>query len=347
MEIMTSTAEQRGTVTNHSEILQTIADEVSSATQRAYRQAMKGLLAFYEEQGYTLYPVQQDGYLDQGRYLEQVLSYLQHLASAGRSYSTVNKTLAAVKHYAGYENTLAAAALLTKPAKAFLEGVARQHKTHSVKKAEALSLSQIEALHAELREQGDMRAVRDRALLAVGIASALRSQNLGELTLADVRQAISIDGFVVSVRFSKTDQTGEGYFIPVKRARAAVDPVEALQQWLSVLAAYGFDRRTTPEFPLFPNIRGRKALQSTQMSNPNITITEVLRARLVDAGAASAGQAVAYSSHSLRATFITLSSQAGVQEGDIARISGHSNLRTLRSYDRSSVERFAQVDYLG
>ncbi|WP_348788475.1 tyrosine-type recombinase/integrase [Leifsonia sp. NPDC080035] len=335
------------TITNREQVLATIADEVAPATRKAYLQAMKLLRRYYETQGWNLYPLDDAGEFVDARFLEQVLSYLQNLVSSGRTYSTVNKTLSAIKYFAGYENARAYAVLVSKPTRAFMEGLARQTKSHTPKQAQSLTLSQVEALHAYLRKGRTPRDIRDRAMLSLGIATALRSQNLGELTLSDVSPAVSIDGVVVRVRFSKTDQLGKGNYIPVaKSPRRSVDPIGALNEWLSVLGLFGFSKDNTPDFPLFPAIRGRKAVQATKMLNPNIAITETLRNRLVEAAIATPAQAFAYSSHSLRATFITLASQAGVSEADIAAVSLHSSMATLRKYDRSSVERHATVAYL-
>ena len=52
-----------------------------------------------------------------------------------------------------------------------------------------------------------------------------------------------------------------------------------------------------------------------------------------------------YSSHSLRATFITLSFSAGVPERDIAAVSSHKSA-AIREYDRRSAEAHAQIHYL-
>jgi integrase len=179
------------------------------------------------------------------------------------------------------------------------------------------------------------------------VATALRSQNLAELTLSDLSPAITIDGLLVRVKWSKTDQKGKGQFIPVARVpKKRFDPVAAVQEWVQVLASYGYTADTHPNMPLFPNIRGHRGVQTSPILHPSITITDMLRTHLVASGATTDTQVLNYSSHSLRASFITLSSQAGVNEADIAAVSGHKSMTTLRSYDRSTVERHAQTKYL-
>lgn len=333
-------------VANRDAILSTIADEVASSTQKAYAQSLKGLLAFYEQQGWDFYPQSGDVARDSAMFTERVLSYLRHLADNGRTLSTINKALAAVKNRTSFENPLFYSALHSKPVKAFMEGLARQGKEHSPRKAQAFTLDDLNLIYKSITAHTP-RDIRDKALIALGVATALRSSNLGELTLADITPAVAIDGVNVRVRFSKTDQTGQGVFIPVARfSKRRFDPVKALTDWLAVLRSFGYTKETHPKFPLFPVIRGLRGVQESAMRHPSIAITEMLRQRVVEASVASPAQAEAYSSHSLRATFITLSNQAGVAEKDIARVSGHKDMTTLRGYDRTSAEMSAQTAYL-
>lgn len=333
-------------VKNRDAVLATIADELSSSTQKAYAQEMKSLLSYYETNSWEFYPKSEDGSLNESLFLEQVLSYIQVLSEQGKTFSTLNKTFAAIKHYASYDNQRAYSCLFFKPAKAFMEGVARQKKAHAPKKAQALTVANLQTLYKSLNTHLP-RDIRDKAVIAIGIATALRSQSLADLTLTDVSPAVSMNGLNIRLRFSKTDQTGRGVFIPVARStRRKLDPVNALNEWLSVLAAFGYTKETTPTMALFPTVRGQRGVQNAAMAHSSIAITQMLRSRLTDVGITTEAQALAYSSHSLRATFITLSNAAGVTEKDIATISGHTDMNTLRGYDRASAEKSAQATYL-
>jgi integrase len=331
-------------VLNRSAILHTIASEISDSTRKAYAQEMKSFATAFESNGWAIFPLNEKGELNESLFVEQVLSYLQGLHDSGLTYSTIVKTLSAVKHYASYENQRAFSTLFYKPVKAFMEGLARQTKAHSPRKAEALTLEQLSTLYKSLSKHS-ARDIRDRAMFAVGIATALRSQSLADLTLADVSPAISIDGVNIHLRFSKTDQHGKGLYIPVARSKK-LDPIKALNAWIAVMALYGYTKAATPDAPLFPTVRGQRGVMASKMAHPSIAITQTLRTRLVEAEIVTVEQAAAYSSHSLRATFITLSNQAGVAEKDIASVSGHKDMTTLRSYDRTTAEKSAQTDYL-
>jgi integrase len=72
---------------------------------------------------------------------------------------------------------------------------------------------------------------RDRALLALGFAGALRRSELVALEVEDLSEVP--DGLRVRIRRSKTDQRGEGHEIAIPRGYR-LRPVEAVQTWLAV-----------------------------------------------------------------------------------------------------------------
>jgi integrase len=57
---------------------------------------------------------------------------------------------------------------------------------------------------------------RDRAILLIGFAAALRRSELAALNVADVEQ--HADGLLLRIGRSKTDQEGAGARIPIPRA---------------------------------------------------------------------------------------------------------------------------------
>lgn len=333
-------------VPNGHSVFQTIADEISPATREAYAVALRRVDTFYTWQGWAFIPTDEDGNFTAEVFVIQILSYLQHLADQGRSVSTISKTLAAMKHRTSFTSPHAHAALSTRPVKALITGLTRQRKTDVKRKAAAFTTANLAALYKHLAATPTVRSVRDRAMLSLGIATALRASSLTELRLSDLTQAVTMNGYNVRVRFSKTDQMGEGTYIPVARSnRRTLDPVSAVGAWVALLEAFGYTARTHSEFPLFPAVRGNKGIQETAIRNPAITITETVR-RLVEDSGVDTVNPTRFSSHSLRATFITLSNQAGVTEKDIALISGHKDMSVLRGYDRTTAERSAQTDYL-
>ncbi len=79
--------------------------------------------------------------------------------------------------------------------------------------------------------------VRDRALLLVGFAAALRRAELVALEVAHV--SFHREGLPVYVARGKTDQLGEGADEPVHAAGGAMCPVRALRAWLDATKIVG------------------------------------------------------------------------------------------------------------
>lgn len=332
-------------VENFAAILTTMDASVSESTARAYGSGWKKFGAYFEPRGWDLFPATVD---DSGEYLQRVASYLQSLADEGLTLSTINKNLAALKYYASRQSQVGFMVLNgSRELKAMMSGFARQTKAVQVRKAQSLTIEQITAVHLHLSKHRTVRNLRNRALIALGIGAALRSQSIADLSISDVTPALAVDGLNVRVRWSKTDQTGEGRSVTVRRSsHKAVDPVRAVTQWMDYLRAHGITPEGTPDAPLFPHVRGTSVQSHERLSNASDAVTHIVRGVLVDAGIVAGDGVHAFSSHSLRSTFITLSAQSGVSEAKVAAISGHKNLNVLRGYDRTSEELAAQTDYL-
>jgi hypothetical protein len=75
---------------------------------------------------------------------------------------------------------------------------------------------------------GGLKGLRDRALLLLGFAGALRRSELVALDCEDISQCEM--GIKIAVRQSKTDQEGQGATIGIVRGSIAC-PVAALQAW--------------------------------------------------------------------------------------------------------------------
>jgi integrase len=327
-------------IENFAAIAATMENSTAESTRVAYASAQRGFMAYCTEHGWSPVPTDEN---DVGNYLARVLSYLRHKADTGASLSTINKILAGLKYHAAKDSFLASAALMTsRDLRAFTSGLARQRKADTIKQAEAFTVPQIKKIHTTLQKTS-VRNMRNRALLALGIATALRAQSLADLNLGDVSTSKTIDGIDINVRWSKTDQQGKGRIVPVAAVSGKkVDPVAAVNTWMKYLRDLGF----TDTDPLFPHVRGA-SVQKERLGSASDAITDMVRGVVVQACITTVEGAKAYSSHSLRSTFITLSQQAGVPEHKIAAITGHKNMLVLRGYDRTSVEAMAQVQYLG
>lgn len=165
----------------------------------------------------------------------------------------------------------------------------------------------------------DLADVRDRALLLLGFAGAMRRSELVALNFGDLQ--LTDDGFVVRVRRSKTDQTGKGRKIGIPYGEhGATCPVRAVLAWLE---RSGIDRGA-----LFRKVNRHGQLEGTRLSDRSVA--EVVKRTCKAAGLKPSK----FSGHSLRAGLATSAAIAGVEERAIQEQTGHRSLKVLRTYIR-------------
>lgn len=197
-------------------------------------------------------------------------------------------------------------------------GIRRTFGTASEGKAPARTV-EMRAMVATLDDT--LAGTRDRALLLVGFAGALRRSELVALDVADVVE--NGDGLVVTVRRSKTDQEGAGEQLGLPYGSdPATCPVRALRAWLG---ASGIESG-----PIFRPITRHGAMGERRLSDRAV-------AEVVKRAASAAGlDARRYAGHSLRAGLITAAAEAGVLERDIMRHSRHKSVPVMRRYIRGA-----------
>lgn len=167
--------------------------------------------------------------------------------------------------------------------------------------------------------------LRDRSLILLGYAAALRRSELVALTRADVEDH---DGdLVVTVRRSKTDQEANGARVPVARGRDhSTCPVRALKTWLDFTARDDASGDT----PLFRRVNRWGAIGSEPLTDKSV-------AQIVKRAAEGAGlDPDLYAGHSLRAGFATTAAANGATERQIARVTRHRSMNILRGYIREA-----------
>ncbi|RAI42642.1 site-specific integrase [Rhodoplanes roseus] len=241
-----------------------------------------------------------------------VAAYLVAMADQGRSVSTIARRLAAVSHahrLAGHPEPSGAA-----PIKAVLRGIRRTLGVAPSRKTPAVA----DTLVAMLAQMPDtLTGLRDRALLLIGFAGALRRSELVGLDVADIDRCPQ--GIVLHLAFSKTDQEGEGQAIAVPHG-TTLHPVAALDAWLTAAAI--------AEGPVFRPIDRRGRVGTTRLTDRSVAL-------IVKRWASAAGlDPATFAGHSLRAGFVTEALNGGVDPLDIARVTRHRRLETLQVYDR-------------
>lgn len=200
--------------------------------------------------------------------------------------------------------------------RAVLRGVRR---THGKPQRRAAPLLREDVLALLDTLQGK-KGIRDRALILVGFAAALRRS---ELVGLDVEHLEFVkEGMLVQLLRSKTDQDGTGRKIAVPYGRTVACPVMAVKNWLDVAAI-----QTGPVFRSV-NKSGRVAPQ--RLSAEAVSL-------IVKAGTKSLGlPAETYSGHSLRAGLVTSAAKAGVSIFKIQEQTGHRSQSMLMRYIRDA-----------
>ena len=189
-------------------------NEKSDATRRAYRSDLRQFHTWCESVKADALPAQPG----------TVAGYLATLADSGLKVSSITRRTAAIAYahkMNGFESPI------NESVNAIMRGIRRKLGTARKGKAPATA-----AVVAKLtRKMPDTLAgKRDRALILIGFAAALRRSELVALNVGDVERTDS--GVLLHIRRSKTDQEGAGALIAVPDGQK-LKPVEALDAWLT------------------------------------------------------------------------------------------------------------------
>jgi integrase len=160
-----------------------------------------------------------------------VALYVADLARRGRRPATIARKLAAI---AVYHRSLDHPTPTDHDVvRAVVRGTRRQLGVAQPQKT-ALELDALRSVVLAIPDD-DLRGRRDRALLLVGWAAALRRSELVALEVADL--SFELEGVVLTIRRSKTDRDGAGAAVAVPFGEeVATCPVAALRRWLAAAA---------------------------------------------------------------------------------------------------------------
>ncbi|MBO1360256.1 tyrosine-type recombinase/integrase [Acetobacter sacchari] len=197
-----------------------------------------------------------------------------------------------------------------------LRGILRRHG-RPVRQAAPLTMDLLKQLVATC--DSSARGRRDRLLLLLGFAGALRRSELVGLDVNDV--ARTADGLTVTIRRSKTDAEREGAKVGIPRGRhPQTCPVLAFDAWQAVAL-----RNSGPLFRRI-SVAGRIASDALQP----YAVQRILLHRTSLAGI----EMKTLSPHAMRVGFITEAYNRGVRDEDIMKHTRHKDLRTMRGYVR-------------
>lgn len=165
-----------------------------------------------------------------------------------------------------------------------------------------------------------IKGVRDKALLLLGFAGAFRRSELVALTMADIEHAKQ--GLVINLRFSKTDQEGQGRKVAIPFARGAVCPVLALHQWLEISGI--------TDGPIFRPVNRHGVVADDALSAQAVALVVKARAKAIGLDPAK------FAGHSLRSGLVTSAVQLGVPSWKIRQQTGHKSDAMLARYIRDA-----------
>lgn len=250
---------------------------------------------------------------------EAVATYLAALALAGKADSTIGRHLAAIGWKHRQEGLVSPVQRDERVVIAdTLAGIRREQRARPSARKSAITARELAAMIAAAEGEGT-RSIRDRAIMALGLAAALRRSELVMLEWRDVEMVDK--GLKLTLRHSKTDQDGEGQVIAVPAGKT-LKPVERLRAWLAV--------RGSSAGLLFTQIDPQGRVVESAMSDRSI-------ARLIQKYAERVGlDPETIGGHSLRAGFLTEASRNGATIAKMQEVSRHKKVEVLLGYVRSA-----------
>ena len=245
---------------------------------------------------------------------EVLAAYLAYEVGQNRRPSTLSRRLAAIQYahqHAGHEPPTTAECV-----RATLRGIRRT--LGSARNRKAPSTAGLARAMARATPDS-LVGLRNRAILLLGFAGALRRSELVALNVADIEPADG--GLRVNIRRSKTDQEGEGTVIAI--AAGSTDcPAKALLTWLGAAGI--------TEGPVFRPINKAGTVSKVRLTDRSV-------ANIVKLCAGRIGlDARTFSGHSLRSGFLTSAAANGASIFKMMDVSRHKSIDNLRTYVRDA-----------
>jgi len=279
----------------------------SKRTRQGYKSDLKHFAAFCHSQNVLPLPAAP----------ATVAAYLVMLAEGGFKPATMTRRLAAISKAHSADQLDSPASMKHAVVKEVWAGIRRTIGTAQTTKA-AATIDYLKLMLAQVPDT--LTGLRDRALLLLTFAGALRRSELVALNIQDV--AYVPEGLVVNIRSSKTDQERAGQKVAVAFGKIIETcPVRSLRAWVK--------KGAITKGPLFRGITRWGRLQDEALSDQVVALLVKKYARLAGL------DATLFSGHSLRAGLATSASKiAGVDERIIMKQTRHKSEAMVRRYIR-------------
>jgi site-specific recombinase XerD len=244
---------------------------------------------------------------------ETVAVYIATLAKRGLRPATIKRRLAAIGYahrFVGEEPPTS-----TERVRSVHRGIRRDLGVRPEQKAAATAKVITKLLR---RISGEtLTAKRDRALILIGFAGALRRSELVGIDLEHL--AFQTEGALISIPRSKTDQEGSGQSVAIPMG-SKLHPVDALQRWIAAA--------NIESGPIFLRIRKGDRLTHERLTPKSVALI------IKRYAAAAKLNPDDWAGHSLRAGFVSEALACGADVFRIADQGRWRKLETVREYDR-------------
>ena len=292
-------------------------------TIKAYGYDLARFAAWCEEEAGGLSPLPADP--------RTVALYITDLAGRGGpdgegvKAATLQRRLASIAQLhreAGLEDPTKATAVRNT-----YRGILREIGSYQEGKAPMVAATVRRVFRAFEHDRGPA-AIRDRAIILLGLAGGYRTAELVSLLVEDVE--FVEEGAVVLLRSSKTDQAAAGAYKGIPYGEDPTTcPVSHLSRWIAVLRGRDGVATRSLKGPLFRAVGRYGTVRHTKMARESIT--RMVARRAVEAGLPPGR----YSGHSLRAGLVTGAAEMGVPDNKIMEQSKHKTLAALNRYKRT------------
>lgn len=192
------------------------------------------------------------------------------------------------------------------------------------RKKRAATLTVLRELLAPIPD--DLRGHRDRALLLVGFAGALRRSELAAIRLADLQRTDR--GYELTLPRSKGSQA-KPVLVPLPYGKTALCPVRALMRWIAAAGIKDgpvFRRIWLPPSPEADGPHPTPAVGAEALTPRSL-------ARIIQFRAAEAGFTPGdFGGHSLKRGALTTGMQRGAHAAQLKRLGRHKSFDVLGEY---------------
>lgn len=251
---------------------------------------------------------------------KRLAKYLAECANDGLAVATLQRRITAIhKAHADQKHKSPAHSEIVKQV---MQGIRRTLGTKQRQVKPLMKDDLLAALETIERVHMPVRAARDRAILLIGFASAMRRSELVGICVEHL--TFSPAGLEIELPVSKTDQEKHGRTVFIPRANGSNCPVSTLIRWLKTTGIKtGY---------VFRSVNRYGGIAKQGLTPQSVAL--IVKAAMAQTGA----DAQSFSGHSLRAGYCTSAAEQGQQSWQIREMTGHKSDAMLLKYIRRTAQ---------